>query len=103
MVPRGESVVIAFVVEQDLLGRGLATVANTRGPFTETVLVDGGTGTPGAVTREADTLATRLPALGTVTRWSLGTRYPATAVETVSLGAADSLRTALARWIGGGR
>ena len=37
MVPRGESVVIAFVVEQDLSGRGLATLANTRGPFTETV------------------------------------------------------------------
>lgn len=102
-VPRGESVVIAFVVEQDLLGRGLATVAHTRGPFSETILVDGGLGTPGAVTRAADTLAARLPALGRVTRWTLGGRYIATAVETTSLGGADSLRTALARWIGGGR
>jgi putative aminopeptidase FrvX len=103
MVPRGESVVIAFVVEQDLLGRGLATVANTRGPFSETVVVDGGPGTPGAVMRGADTLAARWPALGTVTRWSLGGRYMATAVETTSLGGADSLRVALARWIGGAR
>jgi putative aminopeptidase len=103
MVPRGESVVIAFVVEQDLLGRGLATVANTRGPFRETVVVDGGPGTPGAVMRGADTLAARWPALGTVTRWSLGGRYMATAVETTSLGGADSLRVALAHWIGGAR
>jgi putative aminopeptidase FrvX len=103
MVPRGESVVIAFVVEQDLLGRGLATVANTRGPFSETVVVDGGPGTPGAVMRGADTLAARWPALGTVTRWSLGGRYMATAVETTSLGGAESLRVALARWIGGAR
>jgi putative aminopeptidase FrvX len=103
MVPRGESVVIAFVVEQDLLGRGLATVANTRGPFSETGVVDGGPGTPGAVMRGADTLAARWPALGTVTRWSLGGRYMATAVETTSLGGADSLRVALARWIGGAR
>jgi putative aminopeptidase len=101
--PRGESVVIAFVVEQDLLGRGLATVAHTRGPFSETVLVDGGAGTPGAVTRGADTLAARWPALGTVTRWSLGGHYMGTAVETTSIGGADSLRSALARWIGGGR
>jgi putative aminopeptidase FrvX len=103
MVPRGESVVIAFVVEQDLLGRGLATVAHTRGPFGETILVDGGAGTPGAVTRGADTLAARWPALGTVARWSLGGRYLATAVETTALGGADSLRSALVRWIGGER
>ena len=44
MVPRGEAVVIAFVVEQDLAGRGLATVANMRGPFEETVLLEGGDG-----------------------------------------------------------
>jgi putative aminopeptidase FrvX len=103
MVPRGEAVVVAFVVEQDLLGRGLATLANMRGPFAETVLVDGGPGTPGAVVRGADTtLAAHWPRLGRVTRWSLGARYPATAVETTSLGGADSLGTALSRWIGGG-
>ena len=78
-VPRGEAVVVAFVVEQELLGRGLATLANARGPFVETVLVDGGAGTPGAVVRDADALlAARWPRLGSVSRWSLGTRYPAT-------------------------
>ena len=103
MVPREESVVIAFVVEQDLNARGLGTLANTRGPFTETVIVDGGPGVPGAVSRAPDSVAARWPALGTVTRWSLGARYPATAVETTSLGGADTLRSALARWIGGQR
>jgi hypothetical protein len=103
MVPRGESVVIAFVVEQDLSARGLGTLANTRGPFTETVIVDGSPGAPGAVSMAPDSAAARWPALGTVTRWSLGVRYPATAVETTSLGGADSLRRALARWIGGQR
>jgi len=103
MVPRGESVVIAFVVEQELSARGLGTLANTRGPFTETVIVDGAPGVPGAVSRAPDSVAARWPALGTVTRWSLGVRYPATAVETTSLGGADTLRSALARWIGGQR
>jgi putative aminopeptidase FrvX len=101
MVPRGESVVVAFVIEQDLDARGLGTIAHTRGPFGETVLVDGGPGSPGAVTRAPDSVGTRWPGLGAVTRWSLGTRYPATAVETTSLAGADTLRTALARWIGG--
>jgi putative aminopeptidase FrvX len=103
MVPRGESLVVAFVVEQELLERGLATVANTRGPFVETVLVDGGPGTPGMVTRAADTLARRWPALGAVSRWSLGARYLASPVETTSLAGADTLRSAIGRWIGGGR
>ena len=101
MVPRGESVLVAFVVEQDLLARGLATVANTRGPFTETVIVDGNAGSPGAVSRSADTLAARFPALGAVTRWSLGARYSGTMVETTSMRGADSLERALDRWIGG--
>jgi putative aminopeptidase FrvX len=103
MVSRGESVVIAFVVEQDLAGRGLATLAHTRGPFNETVIVDGGPGSAGAITRAPDSAAARWPALGAVTRWSLGTRYPGTAVETTSLAGADSLRAALVRWIGGAR
>jgi hypothetical protein len=101
MVPRGESVVVAFVVEQELRGRGLATVANMRGPFAETLLVDGSPGAPGAVIRAADSLAPRWPALGTVTRWALGARYFTTPVETTSLAGADTLRAALGRWIGG--
>ena len=102
MVPRGEAVVVAFVVEQDLSGRGLATVARTRGPFAETVLLESAPGAAGAISRAADTaVASRWPALGAVRRWALGVRYPASAVETTSLGGADSLRSALARWIGG--
>ena len=103
MVPRGESVVVAFVVEQELLGRGLVTVASTRGPFVETVLVDGGAGAPGLVTRAADTLAGRRRALGPVARWSLGARYLGTPVETTSFAGADSLQRALGRWIGADR
>jgi putative aminopeptidase FrvX len=102
MVPRGESLVVAFLVEQELSGRGLATVANTRGPFAETLLVDGGAGLPGLVTRAADSLAGRRKALGAVSRWSLGARYLGTPVETTSLTGADSLQGALGRWIGGG-
>lgn len=102
MVPRGERVVVAFVVEQELGGRGLATVAATRGPFVETVVADGGAGEPGTVRQSPDTSVGR-PALGRVTRWSLGTLYPGTAVETVSLADADSLRAALSRWIRGAR
>ena len=55
MVPRGESVVVAFVVEQDLDGRGLGTIANTRGPFAETVIVDGGAGSTPGPSRERRT------------------------------------------------
>jgi len=101
MVPRDESVLVAFVVQQELDARGLATLANTRGPFSETLIVDGGPAAPGAVVAAPDSSAARWPSLGTVTRWSLGARYPATAVETTSLGGADSLRARLVRWIGG--
>jgi putative aminopeptidase FrvX len=101
MVPRGESVLVAFVIQQDLDARGLATLANTRGPFSETLILDGGPGEPGAVTAVPDSSAARWPALGTATRWLLGVRYPGTAVETASLDEADSLRARLVRWIGG--
>lgn len=102
MVPRGEAVVVAFVVEQDLQARGLATLAATRGPFAEALVVDGGTGAPGAVTRAPDpALAARWPGLGAVSRWTLGARYLGSPVETTSLGGADTLASALAGWIGG--
>ena len=104
MVPRGETVVVAFVVEQDLSARGLATLAAQRGPFAETVLLDAGDTALSAVQRSADTsLAARWPALGAVERWTVGVRYPGSAVETASLGGADSLRAALGRWIGGAK
>lgn len=95
-------VTVAFAVEQGLAERGLATLANADGPFDETLIVDGRAGPLGSIQRRAgaDT-ASRSPKLGRVTEWSLPVRYGGTAVETVSLTDADSLRGALVRWIGG--
>jgi hypothetical protein len=102
MIPRAEAVVVAFVVEQNLSGRGLATLANTRGPFSETLLVDGVPGGFGAVIRSTDPdTASTFPGLGKRNRWSLPVRYGGAAVETVSLADAESLRVALAGWIEG--
>ena len=98
------AVQVALVVEQGLDQSGLATVANADGPFDETVIVDGGPGAFGSIskTRLADTTGA-LPKLGQVTRWSLPVRYGGTAVETVSLADADSLRRQLVAWIGSDR
>jgi putative aminopeptidase FrvX len=97
-------VTVAFVVEQELSQRGLATLANELGPFDETVLVDGRAGTRGALEQGPDSsTAVRWPRLGRVTTWSLPVRYAGTPVETVALADAESLRSALVRWIGGDR
>lgn len=102
MIPGAEAVVVAFVVEQNLRGRGLHTLANTRGPFSETLLVDGVPGVLGGVIRSTDPdTGSAFPALGKRTRWSLPVRYGGTAVETVSLADAESLRVALVSWIEG--
>jgi putative aminopeptidase FrvX len=94
-------VTIAFAVEQELSQRGLATLANELGPFGETVLVDGRAGKRGALEQGPDSsTVARWPRLGQVTRWSLPVRYAGTPVETVALADADSLRSALVRWIG---
>jgi putative aminopeptidase len=95
---------IALAVEQELSQRGLATLGNAAGPFEETLIVDGESGTLGTIrqTISSDTTG-RLGKLGRVTRWSLPVRYAGTAVETVSLADADSLAQALGRWIGGDR
>ncbi len=96
MIPRRESVVIAFVVEQELSGRGLGTVAHSAGPFEETVVVDGeGSTPPGG--------AERWPSLGRVVSKPLSVRYPGTPVETVSVSDAERLATELAAWIRGPR
>ena len=92
MVPRRESVVIAFVVEHELSGRGLGTVANSAGPFAETVVVDGEGATP------ADG-AERWPSLGRVVSKPLPVRYPGTAVETVAISDAERLASELEAWI----
>jgi putative aminopeptidase len=97
-------VTVAFAVEQELSQRGLATLANELGPFDETVLVDGRSGKLGALEQRPDSsTAARWPRLGQVTTWSLPVRYAGTPVETVALADADSLRSALVRWIGGDR
>jgi len=101
MVPRADRLVIAFVVGQELGGRGLGAVANARGPFAETLLVDGGAGAPGALLKPADSLPPPRPALGTVTRWLLGARYVGTPVESASLTGADSLRSEILEWMAG--
>ena len=95
-IPRRQSVVIAFVVEQELSGRGLGTIANSMGPFEETVIVDGG----GDGSAEA---AERWPSLGDVAVKSLPVRYAGTPVETVALPDVERLATELAAWIGGSR
>lgn len=93
---------VGFVVEQGLSQRGLTTLANAAGPFDETIVLDGGPGRLGhLVEKSIPDSTTQLPALGTVSRWSLPVRYAGTAVETVSLDDADSLRSKLVKWIGG--
>jgi putative aminopeptidase FrvX len=95
-IPRRESVVIAFVVEQELSGRGLGTVASSAGPFEETVVLDGEGRTP--VDR-----AEPLPSLGRVVSKPLSVRYPGTPVETVAISDAERLASELATWIRGSR
>jgi putative aminopeptidase FrvX len=95
---------VALAVEQELAQRGLATLANASGPFEETLVVDAQPGRPGAIHKSVvPDSAADLPRLGKVTRWSLPVRYGGTAVETVSLADAESLRRELLAWIGGDR
>ncbi len=96
VMPRRESVVIAFVVEQELSGRGLGTVANSAGPFEETVVVDGEGWTP------TDQVA-RWPSLGRVVSKPLSLRYQGTPVETVAMSEAERLASELTVWIRGSR
>lgn len=93
-------VTIAFVVEQELNQRGLATLANAAGPFVQTLIVDGRPGARGTIEQRADSAASlRWPGLGKVTQWSLPVSYIGTAVETVALADADSLELRLLEWI----
>ena len=95
-------VTVAFAVQQQLSHRGLATLATTAGPFSETLIVDGAPGAIGELLQKAAGDTTSWPpTLGKVVRWSLPVRYPGSPVETVSLADADSLREVLVRWIGG--
>ncbi|HET6836483.1 MAG TPA: hypothetical protein VFH24_00500 [Gemmatimonadales bacterium] len=96
-------VTVAFAVQHQLSHRGLATLGNAAGPFTETLIVDGAPGSIGGLVQSTagDTASWPL-SLGRVVQWNLPVRYAGTPVETVSLADADSLREALRRRIGGG-
>ena len=76
------------MIEQELSRRGLLTLANGAGPFTETLLVDAAGSPPEEGTP---------PALGQVTRITLPVRYPGTPVETVGLADVARLRDDLVR------
>jgi len=96
--PRG-SVTVAFVVEQQLGQRGLGTLANERGPFESTLIVDGLSPVdPPEVTGRDAELAKRWPPLGAVWRLRLPARYGGSPVETVSLKQAHSLRARVESW-----
>lgn len=97
-------VVIAFVTEQQLGGRGLETVLHTLGAFDRTILVDGRAGQRGVLLDSADSgLAARAPGLGAVTRLQLPVTYAGTPVETVALADVRALAERLAARIGGAR
>jgi putative aminopeptidase FrvX len=95
-------VTVGFVVEQELSERGLGTLANTLGPFEQTLIVDGRPGPRGSLQQVTDSEPpARWPKLGRVTRWSLPIAHGGTAVETVWLRDAESLQKAIVKWIGG--
>lgn len=97
-------VTVAFAVQQGIPELGLGPLANTSGPFDETLVVDGRPGSLGTLQRGTDTSASvKWPGLGKVSRWSLPVLYGGSPVETVRLADADTLRAALVQWIGGDR
>jgi hypothetical protein len=97
------TVVVGFVVQENLTRSGLLTLAHAQGPFDETVIVGGGAGPFGAIGVAGDSLLERLaPRLGRVVLWRLPTRYGGTPVETVALADAAAAAGKLRTWIGGG-
>lgn len=97
-------VVLAFAVEQELGQRGLRTLANTRGPFERTIIVDASNGAAGTIAERADTVIARaLPTLGAVQRIALPTRNTATPVETVAIADLTALRDRLIALMGGAK
>lgn len=84
------TVVVAFVVEQELSLRGLRSAAALHGPFSATSIADAGSATVPAA-----------PAFGELSRWELSVRYANTPAETVSLSDLDQVRQKIVSWIGG--
>jgi putative aminopeptidase FrvX len=94
--PARGTVVVAFVVEQSFTRRGLQSVARLHGPFSAALLLETSGTDPGAArAAPAD------PALPDLEVNGLHARYAGTAIETVSLGDAAALETALISRIGG--
>jgi endoglucanase len=94
------TVVVAFVVEQNLSRRGLLTVANALGPFDQAVLLTARAGELGTIRTVAE--AEPLPQQRDAAWWVLPVRYADTPVETVSLGDAAKLEQKAREWLGGG-
>ena len=99
MAPARGTTVVAFVVEQQLEARGLLTVATNRGPFDETWVVDDSAGV--AAIEAAPLPAGPRAALGRIHGWQVATKYPGTAVETVSLGEVEQTSAKIADWLRG--
>lgn len=97
--PKG-TVVVAFVVEQGLAGRGLLTAATEHGPFEETVVLDAGNAA-GPVAMDSLRRPAHGEALGRLARWSLRDRFDGWPVESVSINDAAALEARLRAWIGG--
>ncbi len=94
--------VIAFLTEQNLAARGLLTLMHEYGPFTETLIVDGTAGAPGAPYEGADSALSRAATgLGRVHRIGVTVRYAGTPVETIALRDVGTLADQLRRWLGG--
>jgi putative aminopeptidase FrvX len=94
--PGRGSVVVAFLVEQSFTRRGLHTVARTRGPFADGLLLEAAAGPESSSHPEnLDAALPRSEVLG------IGVRYAGTPVETVSLEEARRLEQKLRMRIGG--
>ncbi len=83
------TVVLAFAVESRLGNRGLLTLATTKGPFDETVLLNypKPRGLPDG--------------FGAIENWDIPTRYEETPVESINLAEIDEVRDRLLGWFGG--
>lgn len=96
--PNG-SVTVAFVVEQRLSARGLRTIANERGPFSDIVILGAADSLPSAVAVDS----IRMGGSARANRWRVRVRHQGTPVETVASTDAQALEARLRSWIGGGR
>jgi putative aminopeptidase FrvX len=98
--PAPGQTVIAFTVESRITRRGILTLGNALGPFSETLIADGGDEDPGQLAESADTTLSAAR-FGRASVWSLPRRYGGSPVETIALQDVASLERRLARRIGG--